>query len=88
MSSSFYAGLLSWFLAAVATLLSLKVSLTDPQMIRASASLILYGLPVVMVFGLVFGLLSKSKYSEFGAQLFFGSGIYVFGAFLLSCFIV
>ncbi len=88
MSESFYAGLLSWFLAAAATILSLKVSLPDPQMVRASASLVLYGLPVVMLFGVVFGALSKTKYSEFGAQLFFGSGIYVFGSFLLSCFIV
>ena len=26
--------------------------------------------------------------SEFGAQLFFGSGIYVFGGFIVGCFIV
>lgn len=88
MSSSFYAGLLSWFLAAVVTLVTFKLSLPDPQLVRASASLVLYGLPVVMVGGLVFGLLSKTKYSEFGAQLFFGSAIYVFGGFIVGCFIV
>lgn len=88
MSSSFYAGLLSWFLAAVATVLTLKFSLPDPQMIRASGNIILCGLPSIMVFGIIFGAFAKTKYSEFAAQLFFGSSVYVFGAFLLCCFIV
>lgn len=88
MSTSFYAGLTSWLLAAVCTMLCMKFSMPDPNFIRASSTLMLYFFPVIFVTGLVFALLQKTRASEFGAQLFFGSGIYLFGLFLAGCILM
>lgn len=81
MNPSFYAGLTSWLLAAVVTMLCMKFNMPEPNFIRASSTLMLYFIPVIFVTGLIFGLLQKTRISEWGAQLFFGSGIYLFGLF-------
>lgn len=81
MNPGFYTGLASWLLAAVVTMLSMKYTMPEPNFIRASSTLMLYFMPVVFVTGLIFAILHKTRISEWGAQLFFGSGIFLIGLF-------
>ncbi len=87
MNNGLFGGLFCSFLAALVTMLGMKYSLPDPMFIRASGTMILYTFGAVVATMLVFGALYETRLREFGAHLFFGSGVFLFTLFGVACVI-